>query len=562
MIPFLTACLTVGEFFMRGNLYISYSELFGQKPPLSSLKMALRQFKLSDALFHVSRMNVLLGRNRMLGEGREAMQELQGQLVANYIDDEILEGKLKPIFGPFKRDERAVFVRQAALGLLRLIALVCEESAATIAVGKTPGGYQLGRSCLMMNDHLLSRREEKAISEGSSSKRKRHLGMQLAPLLELYNPPRLNRAVVRAEIMFSELLNSDEMRVIAKSKLGGFDLNSAFLNATGLTIEKYKELVLGTISWLYGNETNDFVNNPNLLTFRRSQFINDSLIKPKDFDNYLSLDSLTPAQLKKRFTERRVKVLPHFDYVVFRTRPLIEVDKDAFICADACFLVEKLSSGIYWTIVDSLSGSDKQRAFDAFGYLLESYLNRLFQQIPISDGCFLSDLKYTNGDSAFDGAIWHGNHLIVMEYKASFMRAEAKYGGKIRLFEQELDKKFGLDKNTRKQKGVAQLANHIGHLFCKEPSERRTISELTDVIQQSSCRIERITPVLIVQEPALRLQILEDILSQKFRNLLKGKSISNAVRVEPPVKGNAHRHKANRAIAVSAQLASQVWRRR
>jgi hypothetical protein len=121
----------------------------------------------------------------------------------------------------------------------------------------------------------------------------------------------------------------------------------------------------------------------------------------------------------------------------------------------------------------------------------------------------------------------------VMEYKASFMRAEAKYGGKIRLFEQELDKKFGLDKNTRKQKGVAQLANHIGHLFCKDPSERRTILELTDMIKQSDCRIERITPVLIVQEPALRLQILEDILSQKFRNLLNGKRISNAVRVEP-----------------------------
>jgi hypothetical protein len=461
------------------------------------------------------------------------MQELQGELVANYIDDEILEGKLKPIFGPFKRDERAVFVRQSALGLLRLIALVCQETASTIAVGKTRGGYQLGRCCLMMNDHLLSGTEEKAIGEGRSAKRKKHLGMQLGPLLELYNPPRLDRAVVRAEMIFSEILNSPEMREIAERKLSGFDINNAFLQATGLTIQKYKELILGTISWLYGHETQDFVNNPNLLTFRRSQFINDSLIKPKDFDNYLSLDSMTPARLKKRFKERRVKVLPHFDYVVFRTRPLIEVDKDAFICADACFMVEKLSSGIYWTIVDSLTGSDKQRAFDAFGYLFESYVNRLFQQIPISDGCFLSQLKYTNGDSAFDGAIWHGNHLIVMEYKASFMRAEAKYGGKIRLFEQELDKKFGLDKRTRKQKGIAQLANHIELLFRKDPSQRRTLPELTEVVQQSGCRIERITPVLIVQEPALRLQILEGILSQRFLKLLRRKEISNAVRVEP-----------------------------
>jgi len=38
---------------------------------------------------------------------------------------------------------------------------------------------------------------------------------------------------------------------------------------------------------------------------------------------------------------------------------------------------------------------------------------------------------------------------------------------------------------------------------------------------------------MIVQEPALRLQILEGILSQKFRNILQSKKISNAVRVEP-----------------------------
>lgn len=56
-------------------------------------------------------MNVLLGRQRMLREGREPMQDLQGQLIANYVEDEVLEGKLKPKYGSSKTDECAVFTR-------------------------------------------------------------------------------------------------------------------------------------------------------------------------------------------------------------------------------------------------------------------------------------------------------------------------------------------------------------------------------------------------------------------------------------------------------------------
>jgi hypothetical protein len=517
---------------MFSGTYIAYSDLCDEKLPLATLKRRLRQFKLSNTIFTLSRINVLLGRQRMLGEGREAMQDLQGRLVANYIDDELLEDRLKPRFGPLKRDERPLFSRQQILNLIRHCALVCQESGSMIPDGKTPGGYELGRCCLIMNDHLLSKREERTISEGTSLKRRKHLGIQLAPLLELYNPPKIDQAVVRAEIIFSEILNSPEMKAIIGRELQGVDIAQAFLDATGLTIDKYKELILAIITWLYGHKLEELLENNGLSVFHRSQLINNTLIDQKDFDRYLYLDSMKLSGLKARFGSKRAKLLPHFDYVLFRTWPLLELEDDNFICVDSCFAVEKLSAGIYWTIIDSLKGRAKQKAFDAFGYLFEIYVNRIFQQISPLDGLFMSDTTYTK-EKAFDGIICRGNHLIVMEYKASFMKIEDKYSGKIRKFEKELDKKFGVDKEEGTEKGVAQLANHIEKLFDKTVSARSHIEELDRVLQKSHSRVEKITPVLIVQEPVLRLSIIEEMLSRRFLHLLARKKVSNGVRVAP-----------------------------
>lgn len=518
---------------MMSGTYISYSDLCDQRLPLATLKTKLRQFKLSNVIFTLSRINVLLGRQRMLGEGREAMQDLQYRLVANYVDDELLEGRLKPRFGQLKTDEHPLFIRQQILGLIRLCALVCRESAATITDGKTAGGYALGRCCLIMNDHLLSKKEERAIAVGADPKRRKHLGMQLAPILELYNPPRIEQAVVRAETIFSEILDSPEMQAIIRRELRGFDISKAFFEATGLSIDKYKELILTIISWLYGHRPEELIKTPNLFMFRRAQFISTTLIDNKDFDRYLALDSMKLSETKTRFSGKRAKLLPHFDYVLFRTRPLLELDNDNFICVDSCFAVEKLSSGIYWTIIDSLKGNDKKTAFDAFGYLFEIYVNRLLQQISPLDGLFIPSPKYMTGESSFDGIICGRNHLIVMEYKASFMRIDAKYSGKVRTFEQELDKKFGVDKKEGTEKGVAQLANHIEWLFHEAVSERSHIQELDQILKNSHSRVEKITPVLIVQEPILRFHMIEEMLSKRFVRVLKQRKITKGVRVAP-----------------------------
>ena len=514
---------------MTGHEYMRYCDLFDERSRLATLRRKLRQFKLSNVVFTLSRISVLLGRQRMLRENKDKPRELQELLISNYIDPELLEGILKPRFGHLGADERPIFFRQQILNLLRMCVLLCREDAPITTEGKSRGGYELGQCCLMMNDHLVSPKEERATGEGRNKKRRMHIGLQLAPNIELNNPPQAARAVVRAETLFSEILFTDDMKakITTIDQKLGFDLPGAFREATGLKIDEYAEFVLTMISVLFSRTQKEIVENANLLLFRRSELIKGTRIVADDFDRYLALDCMTLAEAKARFSEAQKKLLPQFDYVWFRTWPLLQLEDEVMVCVDPCFMVEKLSSGIYWTIVNSLKGKKRDNALTAFGYLFETYVSQILQQVSPPIGMFIDDPKYTNGDRAFDGIIHCADQLIVIECKASFMTIEAKYGRRVRSFNHELDKKFGTEK------GVVQLVNHIERLFARKSSDRYRISELDRVLESSHSRIEKVTPVLIVQESILRFSAIEEMLSDRFVRLLKQRRISNGVHIGP-----------------------------
>src|SRR2546427_1685381 len=524
---------------MLGQVYFRYSDRFGTRPHSATLKKKLGEFKLSNLIFTLARINVLLGWQRLFGESDDK-KKLQGLLVANFIDDDILNAPLQPLLaneflkgqqspqvGHLPADQVPIFSRQQTLNLLRLGMLLCDEQGPLLTDGKTAGGRELGMCCLMMNDHLLTVREEDAISKGTDVKRRKHIGMQLAPIIELYNPPSFEHALVRAEIIFSEILNSQTMQAHVQKELKGFDLSKAFLTATGISLDMYRDLTLSMISSLLGRSYDELVDNPSLFMFKRSEVLKESLVDQKDFDSYLSLDSMNLNEAKALFCKTDKKLLKQFDYVKFRSRPLIELEGEIIVCADLCFLIENLSSGIYWTIVDSLRGKDKDKALQAFGYLFEIYVNQLLQRISKSNGTFIPSPTYKTGELSFDGMICHGKHLIVMEHKGSFLEIEAKYSGKVRVFEKGLDKKFGA------HEGVIQLAKHIGRLFRTPLCDRDQIEELDRVLLNSHSKIEKITPVLIVRESFLRFSAIEEMLSRRFVRLLARQKVSRGVEIAP-----------------------------
>jgi hypothetical protein len=508
---------------VKTKTYIRYSDLFDQKLSLAVLKKELRRFKLSDLIVRLAQINILLAREEWAGDDK-GMADLQGFLVANFIEDEILEGRLKPRFGQYLRDERPIFTRQQMLALMRLSALVCSETGRVIPNAKEAGGYALGRCCLIMNDHLISRKEEQAIHSGAIPKQQKHLGLQMGSVVELYNPSNLLHAMVRSEIMFSDILKSKPVKEKVQRELRGFDLAQAFRDSTKLTLEQYQELVFTTVGSYYGRHRDELIRNPDLFVIHRSKYINNTLIRQQDFDRYLALDSIKLSDLPTRIREQR-PALPHLDFAVFRERPLLELDGGHLICIDPSFLIEKLGAGLHWTILNSLKKKeDRDRAFAALGYLFEFYVDRIMQQIyPPASGLFMSFPKFEGGEEAFDGIVCLGSHLIVMEYKGGFLKQEAKYSGKIKAFEKDLDSKFGIGRRA----GVYQLVSKIERLFHREPDRRDQIPGFP--VDQ----VTKVTPLLVVREPFLRTPFMNWMLNNRFKRLLRKRKVTNRIEIAP-----------------------------
>lgn len=111
-----------------------------------------------------------------------------------------------------------------------------------------------------------------------------------------------------------------------------------------------------------------------------------------------------------------------------------------------------------------------------------------------------------------------------MEYKGGFLSAQAKYSGKMKAFQKDLDLKFGVGKGA----GVRQLATKVEKLFHADQTQRDLIPELEQYGQP-----QKITPVLVVQETCLGLDFMTEILNLKFQRLLKTLKITKAVDLMP-----------------------------
>lgn len=508
------------------RLPIGLSELLDdtkQKVLMVSLKKEVRKFKRVNVINQLAQMNTLIATNL---SDTENFRKIQSLLFDNFIDEE-LEAKLKERFGSENTDERPLFFRQQILALLRLCILECSEEALLEPNGKTLGGFALGRCCLIMTDHLLSKKQERDISEGTSAKKRKHLAIQMAATFELNNPTKLHRALSRTDITLSQLSSLTTSKRL-KQLLSGFNLKTEFRKATGLTIEQYRNFVFMVLAYYDSQKPEDLLANQDLFKLHPTNFISKSKIKQRKFNSFLALDSIKLAKLYDEMKTPR-PVLPSLDFTVFRRWPLIEIAEKTLICVDPSFLLDKLGSGLFWTISNSFaSQKDSSSALQGFGYLFELYVDGIMRQIfPKSSNLFISFPKFENGNESFDGIAQFNEHLIVFEYKGGTLTQKAKYSGKTKAFEDDLDlpKKFGVGKGA----GVHQLVTKLEKLLHQNSEQRSVILSLS----QNLSYIKKVAPVLIVREPFLRFDFMNWMLNKRFEKLKRKSHISNAFDIAP-----------------------------
>jgi hypothetical protein len=501
---------------------LKYSEL-KEKWSFPKLKQELRKFNLSSVIVALTQINTLIALKKV---NPQDSSNLTDYLVDNYIDPAV---RSHPIFIAARKAGHPVFGRQQLLTLIRLCALECSERATLLADGHTDGGYALGNCYLALADNFFTKKDEKAITSGSDSKRRRNLALQLGPQFELMIPQDLKRVMVRWEVMLSDVMSSSWFM----GKVRGFDLAGQFQSAVKLGLQEYRDFIFSSILNYLALNLADVITCGHILKMHRSGYLRQSLISEDDYDRYLSIDSIKLSDLPHRLTEfaDKLNLMPNVDFAVFRRWPLVELDTGYLFIWDPIFLVEKLGDGVRHTIRDSLAlEADRKRASTAYGYLFEGYVDATLRRIYPREGTRLVSFPKFNkskaqNNEAFDGVVvCPGGHLIVMEYKGGFLSAQAKYSGKMKTFQQDLDLKFGVGNGA----GVRQRVTKIEKLFHADRSQRDSIPELEQYRQP-----ETITPVLVVQETFLGQDFMTEILHSKFQRLLKTAKITEAVKIMP-----------------------------
>jgi len=202
----------------------------------------------------------------------------------------------------------------------------------------------------------------------------------------------------------------------------------------------------------------------------------------------------------------------YHDFIVMRKKPVLEVEAKNAIPMHVGFVQEKLESGLFWRIFNSLKTTEERsNLFTDWGHLFEEYVSRMLVQC-----CGGTEESYSpfpkfldNGEEAFDGVISAGKYWVVMEYKGGFLNAIAKYAEDEEEFIRDLERKFGSEKGG----GIEQLARKIGAVFAANPKHKRHL------VGMDSSEVRIVVPVLIVQESYVSSEVTAPYLVDIFGNL-------------------------------------------
>ncbi len=339
----------------------------------------------------------------------------------------------------------------------------------------------------------------------SGSGTARDLAAQMSPFVELENLPHVDRALVRtAEMLGNSLRRTPQTNPVARN------IERIFVFLTGLSFEALLDMTFAAFSFYAAPGFEEFIQQPSR-----------AYLNPYNANNVVSADYLNRFlfHISVNFGEVPGTVeLPGdlnrylVDFTSFRQFPVWRFGPDAYLCVDPAFVMEKLSSGFYWLIMNALDSLERRREFSGlWGLLFQDYVLAVLADLyPAASGILFPQPFYESPrEEAFDAVLHYGGRLVALEIKGSFVPVAAKYAGQLLPFFKGVSSRFG---NTRAG-AVQQLATNLRLTF--GPSPGRRVSGLpTDPVSQ-------IFPVVVVQEPVLRFSLVTRLLAERFARLTR-----------------------------------------
>jgi hypothetical protein len=267
------------------------------------------------------------------------------------------------------------------------------------------------------------------------------------------------------------------------------------------------DLIFGLLIFYITREQAQLIADPGIFLFNPDSFFRN--VEKEDVQKFLSMELSTLDEMVAEL-QKPSNLKPQHDFIAFRKKPLLRVSENAAVCINPGFLQEKLESGLFWSIFNSLE-TDKERGllFQMWGMLFERYVSYLLTE-PFQGKAekYIGFPRFAdNNEEAFDGVITAESKWFVLEYKGGFLKAEAKYAENEGEFIRDVRLKFG----TAPGAGIEQLARKIGQAFCADDSKQRRLCAI------DSSGVSIIVPVMVVQEPFVSSELTSRYLCDEFR---------------------------------------------
>jgi hypothetical protein len=413
--------------------------MFDAHPTEAEFIDQIRPLNRLHSVWLLARINLLLALNRFHA-GEKQTARLQTFLVNLFIDNELFEN-LKRKFGQERLEDRQPFHSLQVLTLMKKIALEGAKDGGLRPDSDKEAAYRLGRCLLMANDFLFTPEYLRSIRRDRPSKNKKRIALQLqvGSGLEVNNPLAINTSIVRSDVIFGD---------IVKRIPCSLDIRGIFKDRSGMSLEDYVDHVLGLLTYYITLDLDKVIDNPGLAC------VNADTVFPetsKDVvDRFWKMNLASLEELEASF-KGPSELKPYHDFIALRKKPFLEVENRNAVPTHIGFVQEKLESGLFWTIFNSLKTAQERLAlFTDWGHLFEEYVSQLFVR-----SCAGSAETYhpfprfaDNGEEAFDGIVTTDKHWVVMEFKGGFLNSTAKYAEDETEFLRDVERKFGSDKGS------------------------------------------------------------------------------------------------------------------
>lgn len=488
--------------------YVTWEELYGQSPSEQEIVQGLRALDRLHTVLLLARISIHLALDRFHNDPRDTAA-LQGFLIRNFVDDGLLQ-KLKERYGQERLDFRYAFHRQQVLTLAKWAVLEGAKDGGVRPDEDEGARYRLGRCLLMTSDLLLSPEMRRALKRVSRKKKLLSLQLQLGSGFEINNPPEIKASIVRSDVMFREHL---------RQITAPLDVAGIFKARTGFELAGYMDMVFAVLIHYVTKTQQQLNTDPGLCLVNLKTFFN--MLPYDQAEKFWGVELATLGETAAELSKPS-NLKPQHDFIVFRRKPFIQVSEQAAVCINPGFLQEKLESGLFWSIFNSLdSDKDRQRLFNTWGLLFERYVSDLLASAIAGDAeRYVPFPRFAdNNDEAFDGVVVAGDKWIVLEYKGGFLKGEAKYAENEGEFVRDLQLKFGVNPGA----SVEQLVRKIGDVFAAKECERRQINGL------DPARVATVVPVLVVQEPFISSILTAQYLCSWYRHLRGQRGLAKSV---------------------------------